>query len=163
RAAYSGRLSSLAIVCLLGRGRTVSVATQTHAGESLSQPFWTGRAVGQVVEAAHYTPTAVGHQAYPLYLTGPPPYGVASRDVEMHAPGLGAVKRQAAVHLEEGEVGADEDGVIRGVLDVEFHRAASRIEDNRPRTKQPLTRFHWAPPSPGWIGCSTCSTRMPSP
>jgi hypothetical protein len=45
----------------------------------------------------------------------------------MHAPRLRSIKDEAAVHLEEGEVRADENGVIRGVFDVEFHSATSGI------------------------------------
>jgi hypothetical protein len=52
----------------------------------------------------------------------------------MHAPRLSPIKDKAAVHLEEGVVRTDKNGVIRGVFDVEFHGAASGIQGNRPRT-----------------------------
>src|SRR5262245_45977596 len=116
-----------------------------------------------MAEAADDTPPPIGHQADPLQLTGPPTQGVTSRDVQMHAPRLRPIKDETAVHLEEGEMRADENGVIRGVFDVEFHGAASGIQGNRLITHQPLARFHPAPPCPGPMGCSTCSTRMPSP
>src|SRR5262249_29217029 len=113
--------------------------------------------------ATHDAPPPVGHQADALHLAGPPTQGITSRDVQMHAPRLRSIKDEAAIHLKEGVVRADENSVIRGVFDVNFHSAASGIQDNRPLTQQPFARFHAAPPCPGPSGCSTCSTRMPSP
>ena len=88
-----------------------------------------------MAEATDDAPTPIGHQADPLHLAGPPTQSVTSRDIKMHAPRLRSIKDEAAVHLEEGEMRADENGVIRGVFDVEFHGAASGIQGNRPRTQ----------------------------
>src|SRR3989442_224442 len=147
---------------LLCRG-TVPIATQAYALKTCGEALGIGRTVGEPIEAAHYPPATIGHQAHALHLTGAPAYGITGRDVEMHAPGLGSIKHQTPVHLEKGIVGAHEDRMVRGVLHRQLHATAPRIQGNRSRTKQALTRFHVASSFPAPIGCSTCSTRMPSP
>src|SRR5882724_4355008 len=147
---------------LLSR-RTVPIATQTYALKTCGEALGIGRTVGEPIEAAYDPSATIGHQTYALHLTGAPAYGITGWDVEMHTPGLGSIKHQTPVHLEKGIVGAHEDRMVRGVLHRQLHGTAPRIQGNRAGTEQALTRFHWASPFPGPIGCSTWSTRIPSP
>ena len=80
------------------------VAGAPHALEALGHALAARRAFGQAIEADEDAPPAEGDEPDALRLARPPADGVAGRDVEVHAPGLGAVEHQPPVHLEEREV-----------------------------------------------------------
>src|SRR5438132_11823055 len=105
----------------------MSVAGMAHALEPLGKALRARRAFAQAVEAAQDPSATEGHEADTLALPWPPPHGISRGDVEVHAPGPGALEDKPAGHLEEGEVRADEDRVIRGVLDVDFGHAPAPI------------------------------------
>ena len=83
-------------------------------------------------------PPAEGDEPDALRLARPPADGVAGRDVEVHAPGVGAVEHEPPVHLEEREVGADEDRVVGEVLDVDLGGAPPRVDGDRPLAEEDL-------------------------
>src|SRR5215831_2044136 len=95
----------------------IAVARAADSFESLAHALGACRALGQAVEADH---------------DSPPADGVAGRNVEVHAPRDGAIEHEAAVHLEEGEVRADEDGVFVAVCHVDLRGAPARVEGDRP-------------------------------
>src|SRR5207249_11259488 len=120
--------------------------------------------VGEEVEPADDAPAAEGHEPDDSRLAGPPAPGVARGDIEMHAPGPGAIEHQAPVHLEEREVRAHEDDVVRGVLHLDLDCPPAPVEVDRPLAEQRLARPHRAAArDPRPIAPSTCRTRMPSP
>src|SRR6266545_2446616 len=126
----------------LRRYWAIPESAETHPFERLGEPLGARRTLGEAVEPTHDAPAAEGDQRDALPLSGPPSHGVPCRNVEAHAPGPRAVEDEPAIDLEERVVRADEDGVIRGVLDVDGRGAATRIEHDRPICEQELTGLH---------------------
>src|SRR5262245_54341208 len=146
----------------------VAVAGAARALHTLGEPLGAHRALREAIESDQHASPAEGHQANPLRLARSPADGIARRNVEVHAPRLAAIEDEAPVHLEEREVRADEDRVIRGIEHVHLGGAAPGVEGDRPLAEQDLSGRHRAPPG-AWaaarapIGRSTWSTRIPSP
>src|SRR5262245_24432503 len=101
----------------------VRVSRAPHTLEALPKPLRRRRAVAEPVEADENGAPAERHQAHPHRLAQTPPHSVARGNVEPHPPRARAVEREPAVHLEEREVQADEDDVIRNVRDVDLYSA----------------------------------------
>src|SRR5262245_50262621 len=143
------------------------VAGAPHPLEALGEALGAGRALAQPVEAEQRVPPPERHDAHAFRLARTPADGITGGDVQTHAPGPGAIEYEPPVHLEEREVRADEDRVVRGVLHLDLAGAPPGVDDDRPVAEQDLAGFHRAPPPaarpPEPIGCSTWSTRMPSP
>src|SRR5207244_814909 len=116
----------------------MSVASMAHALEPLGEALRARRAFAQAVEAAQDPAATEGHEADTLALPWPPPHGISRGNVEVHAPGPGAIEDEPAVHLEEREVRADEDRVIRGVLDIDLGHAPARIDHDGPVSEEDL-------------------------
>src|SRR5215471_4393133 len=134
----------------------MAVARAADSFESLAHALGACRALGQAVEADHDSPPAEGDEAdaNAVGLARPPADGVTGGDVEVHAPRDGAIEHEAAVHLEEGEVRADEDGVVGAVLHVDLRGAPARVEGDRPLPEEDLAGGHQAlrpePPPTRW-------------
>src|SRR5215471_2910727 len=132
----------------------MAVARAADSFESLAHALGACRALGQAVEADHDSPPAEGDEADAVGLARPPADGVAGGDVEVHAPRDGAIEHEAAVHLEEGKVRADEDGVVGAVLHVDLRGAPARVEGDRPLPEEDLAGGHQAlrpePPPTRW-------------
>src|SRR5262249_37693358 len=147
----------------------VPVSAAPHALEALGQSFGGRRAVRQLIESPDHAAAAEGDQAHHLPLARAPAHRVAGGHVEMHTPCAGAVEDEPTVDLEERKVRADEDRMIGRVLDLGLDRRTTGVEYDRPVAEDHLARRH-RPSAAGVtaiararIGCSTWSTRMPSP
>src|SRR5262245_19872114 len=87
----------------------------------------------------------------------------------MHPPGTGPVEDEPTVDLEKREVRADENRMIGRVLDFYLDRHATGVEHDRPIVQDHLPRRHRLSAAGVTavarerIGCSTWSTRIPSP
>src|SRR5947209_3079666 len=147
----------------------MTVAGMAHALEPLGEALRARRAFAQAVEAAQDPAATEGHEADTLALPWPPPHGISRGNVEVHAPGPGAIEDEPAVHLEEREMRADEDRVIRGVLDVDLGHAPARIDHDGPVPEEDLARPHHVLRAgagagrPGPMAPSTWRMRIPSP
>src|SRR5207249_6691375 len=89
-------------------------------------------------------------------------------DVEVHAPRPRTVEHEAAVHLEEREVRAHEDRVVRRVLHFDLDGASVAVDQDGAFPEQDLAGLHPAPSrEPAFaaarIGYSTWRPRIPSP
>src|SRR5437868_396493 len=142
----------------------MTVPGTAHALEPLGEALRGGRTLGEPVEPDDDATAAEGDEPDALDLSLPPLLGVSGRQVEVHAPRLRAVEHEAAIHLEERKVRADEDRVVGRVLDVDLDGPPAAIEHDGAVSEQDLAGLHRVPASDaGRIGCSTWSTRMPSP
>jgi hypothetical protein len=56
--------------------------------------------------------------------------GGAGRNIQAHAEGLRAIEAEFAIGFEEMEMGADLDGPVTGIDDVEFDYATVRVGDH---------------------------------
>src|SRR5687767_7908001 len=142
----------------------MTVPGAAHALEPFGEALGAGRTLGEPVEPDDDATAAEGDEPDALDLSLPPLLGVAGGEVEVHAPRLRTVEHEATIHLEERKVRADEDRVVRGVLHLDLDGAPVAVEHDGALSEQDLARLHRARASDaGRIGCSTCSTRIPSP
>src|SRR5712691_3537255 len=143
------------------------VAGAAHALEPLGEALRARRAFGQAVEAVQDPAATEGDEADTLALPRPPPHGISRGNVEVHAPSPGAIEDEPAVHLEEREMRADEDRVIRGVLDVDLGHAPTRVDGDGPVPEEDLAGAHQVVRAgagrPGPMAPSTWRMRIPSP
>src|SRR5687767_9365100 len=123
------------------------VAGALHALEGLGHALDARRALGQAIEADEDPPPAERDESHALALARPPADRVAGRNVEVHAPRAGTVEHESPVHLEEWEMGADEDRVVGAVEDVDLRGAPARVDGNGPLPVADLSRLHHAPPA----------------
>src|SRR5882672_6843395 len=118
------------------------ISGPAHTLEPLGEALRARRAFAQAVEAVQDAAAAEGNETDTLALARPPADGISRGNVEVHAPGSRAIEDEPAVHLEEREMRADEDRVIRGVLDVDLGHAPTRVDDDGPVPEEDLTGAH---------------------
>src|SRR5438067_6580869 len=101
----------------------MTVPGAAHALEPFGEALRGGRTPGEAVEPDDDATAAEDDEPDALHLSLPPLLGVSGREVEVHAPRLRAVEHEATIHLEEREVRADEDRVVRCVLHLDLDGA----------------------------------------
>src|SRR5262245_40326416 len=120
----------------------IGVSPTAGSCQALWEPLGARRSLREAVEADQDPATAEGPQPDVSGLSRAPALLIARGNVEVHAPRARPVEAESPVHLEEGIVGADEDRVVRGVLDVDLDRRPARVEDDGALCEQDLPRLH---------------------